>query len=365
MYTLFNDLHPNNGTVVIPRFRVLKETFEDVLERAILYYQETTFRLNSNHFLIKLLTNLNVPKSLPTRVFIDKVADIALPLAQVLQITSPLSRGKVLTPGVFYDRNVTELLVANIDPFDLVDFKANWREYAPIRVLRHPKTDLDLYLFNNTVTTNEAGLAVISINIPMLAAQYQLWCKYEAEIGEDLEGVYLAKFLCKYPLPNMLYSHLDLAIFNRLCSLFYGVRPSDERVHTPFWQQDLTSRMDDVLVSQLKIYAQQNKDFDAIVDETSLVSYDNLRELFALPPTLYNRQNTWAYVISSLPLIQLLVQLNARYNNQRNGVYLNKIRRYFIQAYNDKSLVSSLPFELQMEINIDVGQGILPYLPHI
>jgi hypothetical protein len=307
---------------------------------------------------------LNVPLSMDPVIYSDKVLDIALNVAQILKMTSPLSRGHVFNTSLFYGDNVQEILLANIDPYDKQDLLVNWRDAAPIRILRHPKTDLNLYLLNRSVQTSEGGLSVISINIPMLATQYRLWCQYEGQDnGDSPESI--ATFLTRYPINNMLYSHFDLALFNRLFAMFKGLALSNGANHSPFWQLDLTHRVDAVLVKQLIVYRDREADFDNFLRETPSVTADNLKELFRLPPTLINRQNTWALTLTRIPLIMFLVQTNAEFEYQRNGQYLKDIRRFFIRAKYDRSVVEFLPLPLQLSVTVDIDNGILPYVPPI
>jgi hypothetical protein len=74
----------------------------------------------------------------------SKIADNALLWTQTFRLTSALSKGQVWRPGPFLGKQVTEVIIANIDTWDVEAGMANWEELKPIRYLYHPMCTLKL-----------------------------------------------------------------------------------------------------------------------------------------------------------------------------------------------------------------------------
>lgn len=362
MYSLFNEssLQPGGG-IQIPDFRRVKAGLNYSLNKVLQFYRANPRGLNGSHFLVRLLQNLNVPLSMDAEIFDDKVRDIALNLAMSMKLTSALSQGRVHTPGVFYGAHVTEILIANIDPYDIDHFKENWREAQSIRVLYHPQTDLWLHLPDGQHSSQEAGMAVININIPMLASQYRMWRLYQANTSDDTPRSVM-QFLMEVPIPNMLYTHLDIAVLNRLIGQYFNVELKSIKSHHSFhltnWDQDL----DRVIERWLAYVNNKNWDFDTIVSQLPTVVADDFHEVLALPDMAFSQQVQWAVLIARLPLITYLVQFNEASENSRNQWYLNYIRRYLRQMDLNRTMRLALPQARYEDVMVLIDNGVRPYL---
>lgn len=362
MYELFQRYEPARGVIDFGRWRVLRGLLQQMLEKAITYYRINRTWINSKHPLVSLLSSISVPMNLDVRVYNDKVQDIALELGQIFKYTSPLSRGTMRAPSMFYGEGVAEAILISIEDYDVENMEKNWREYAPIRVLRHPRTDLGLWMLNGHMPSGDQGIAVVSINLPMLATQYRCWRLSEGvEWDGELEAI--TTFLSRYPLTNALASHYDLAFFNRMVAIFNGKTPADPAVHTPFWQLDLSKRVDEILVGELTTLNNRRITFDDIMTQIPCITAECLGDLFKIPTdAIYTKQVIWLYALFRLPLISFLVQQNARSSNQRNTYYLKQIRRFFIAGANDREIISMLPYQYRQMVSEEIRFGILPYL---
>jgi hypothetical protein len=362
MYNLFNDFEPTHGTIEFGKWRVLREMLQQTLAKAIGYYRVNRTYIDSGHRMVTLINSLSVPLNLETRVYKDRVEDVTLELSRMLGFTNPTSRGTMFAPGLFYGKGVAEAILTTIEDFDLDNIEENWRDYAPIRILRHPRTDLGLWALNGTNVTEESGLAVISINVPMLASQYRMWRLTEG-VGSDGDQELITTFLSRYPMANALTSHFDVAFFNRLACLFTGKTPADDAVKTPFWQMDLHERVDSVLIGELVSLTNRRITFDDILTQIPCITEECLGDLFRIPERgLYVRQVIWIYALFRLPLLAFLLQQNARNANQRNTYYLKEIRRFFIATGNDRDIIQSIPGPWRLQVMDEIRLGILPYL---
>lgn len=363
MYDIFNKAYePARGQIDFGRWRVLKEMLQQMLDKAMAYYRINRTWINSRHPLVPLLESIDIPLKLDLRVYNDKVQDIALELGQILKYTSPVSKGTMKTPSMFYGRDVADAILVTIEDYDIDDFERNWRTYSPIRILRHPRTDLGLWMLNGNMPSGDPGICVAAINIPMLASQYRCWRLEEGIDGlGDTEAI--TTFLSRYPLTNALPSHYDLAFFNRLNAMSQGKPLADPTVHTPFWQLDLSRRVDEILKGELTSLFNRRITFDDILEQVPCITASCLGQLYRLPGAgLYTRQVIWIYALYRLPLIEFLVKENAKSFNQRNTYYLKQIRRFFIATSNDREILSMIPQEFRENVAMEIRLGILPYL---
>ena len=362
MYQLFNTYTPNHGEIGFGPFRVLREMLEANLKKAMDYYRLNRTWINSSHPLVSLLMNVDVPLNQDVRLYSDKVEDRALELGQIHRYTSALSKGRMTNRSMFYGDHVAEAILITIDAYDIDHIEQDWRDYAPIRILRHPIKQLALWPLNGHNHAGATGISVASINLPMLATQYRCWRLQE---GRDASGEEeaITTFLSRYPLTNALKSHYDLAFFNRLTAIFKGESIPAPYGNSPFWQLDLSHRTDKIIQGEIQTLHDRRITFDEILSQIPCISARCIGELFQIPITgIYNRQNIWLYALFRLPLIAFLVQQNAINGSQRNTAYLKQIRRFFIATGNDRDILSAIPYEERREVSDEIMIGILPYI---
>src|SRR5690606_10804628 len=89
----------------------------------------------------------------------------------------------------------------------------------PIKVMVHPYTDLTVVELGvmNSFKSSGGGLAIVNIDIPMLAIQWAMW-------KSTYPNTTMEMFLTAVPLANAVKSHLDVALFNIVCASI-GVLP--------------------------------------------------------------------------------------------------------------------------------------------
>ncbi len=362
MYQLFQEspLQPG-GEMLFPDFRRVRDGLRASIAKVVDFRRQNPQGLNGSHFLVRLLMSLNVPLSMEPQIYSDKVSDIALNLAMSMKMTSPLSRGQVFSPGVFYGKHVTEVLLANIEPYDTSMLESNWAELRPIKVLYHPLSDLRLNVPDGRVDAEEAGIAVISINIPMLAAQYRMWRQWERGVLKDESPRTVMQFLQAYPIPNMLHSHVDVAILNRMIGLYFDVELNNGKSQHSFYLTDWTKDVDRTLKQFLKMSLQRKWDFDTIISHMPVVGHEDMHEVIQLPPMAFSQQVQWAVVLARLALVIFLVRSNADNENPRNRPDLNYLRRYLRQMELNRTM-HALPDNRYDDVMVLINDGLVPFL---
>lgn len=361
MYQLLKEgLLPNRGEQALPEFRRIRDGLRLNVSRVIEYRRANPMAVANGHILIRLLMNLNVPITLDPLIYNDKVRDVALYVAKSLRLTTALQEGQAFSPGVFYGNHVTEVIWAHMDDYDTSMLATRWRELQPIRVLYHPKTDLAMQVPDGKHNSLEAGMAVISLNVPMLASQYRMWREEQSDNADTQRSI--MQFLMEVPLPQMLPSHVDIAVMNRLISLFFGIEMPVIKAHHQFFLTDWTSETDQTLRNVLKYISGKAYSFDDIVSHMPTVFASDMHENLHLPDLAFVRQVQWAVVVARLALVTFLVQFNAITENHANQRYLNYLDRYLRQMDLSGVLQTALSPARYEDVKDLIDQGIRPYV---
>lgn len=363
MYQLFRTGPlPHRGEASLPDFRRIRAGLQQNIARVKEFRRQNPHGLNGRpHVLVKLLQNLNVPITLDPVIYNDKVMDIALNVATALKMTTAVGYGQGFSPGVFYGPNVTEVIWANIDDWDMTDLAKRWKELEPVRVLYHPKSDLACDVPDGTLSSQEAGMAVISVNVPMLATQYRMWREEERRLGREVPRS-VQQFLMELPLPNMLNSHADVALLNRLIGLHFGTPFQRVRGRHSFHLTDWTAEVDQNLRKVLLYWRGQNFTFDQMVAQMPTITDRPMHEVLALPELPNLRQTQWAVVIARLAITVFLVRFSVDNQNQANQNYLNYLRRYFAQMDLWQVMKAALPIARYDDVTLLLDEGIIAYL---
>ncbi len=361
MYQLLNE-SPNHfgGGLIFPDFRRIRDGLQLSIEKIKRYRRMNPRYLPGGHLLTRLLYSVPVSQKMDPIIYNDKVADIALLFTQSLRLTSALSKGQVWRPGPFLGKGSTEIIIATADTWDVEAGLANWEELAPIRYLWHPMSTLRLPVADAQFASSEPGVAVITINVPMLASQYRAWRLAYNQQDESERGV--AQFLQAYPLPNMLDSQIDIAVLNRLMNRFFGTQPVAESFRHPYHLTDWSTEMDKVLDKFLEQAGPKRWDFDTLVSHIPTVCAENLHHVLKLPEMPYNTQLQWGVMMARLALITFLVQFNRNTNNHLNQKYLNYIKRWLQYMDGNTTMRSAMPADLYEDVSIFIDYGIVPYL---
>ncbi len=363
MYRLYQALPVvPEGAVVVPHWSRVQQGLRMGVEKVIDYHRRNPQPLDGNHLLVRLLDSISVSKSLPLDTYHDKVVDLTYDIAATLRMTSAYHRGKVFDPAPFYGANVAEVVIATTESYDLNQMRSNWRSMRPIRVLYHPFTDLSLGVPNGKTRGTEGGPAVVCVNVPMLAAQYRMWSKEENELRQDSKRT-AGQFLQQYPLANMMYSHVDHAIINRLIARYFQIdMPEAQNPHS-FFQVDWTSQCDHALDQWLKYWRNKRSwTFDSLISQFPQVFSSDYHKVMRAPEASYLRQLQWSIVVARVAMTSFLVHLNEDTGNPANTWYLSQLRTYLRHMDIDKLLRDGLNDQRHAEMMSLINTGITPYL---
>lgn len=354
MYTLFNSVPTvKRGALTFPHFEYVRGEIQKNLQKVVGYYRVSPMYYPSSHLLVQILRHLNVSLHQDLSIYRDKVSDLSDDLSRAMRLTSPTNVGQVPREGVFYGEGSDEVLLAIDEQFSLQSVRDDWENLQPIRFLRHPKTDLNLEVPEGHQTSSEVGLTIVTVNIPMLACQYRQWKLRELQDNPDNPRNAM-QFLGLYPIPNSLYSQVDVAFINRFMARFEGRALTATKDHHPFYFNNYETRIDQELDKILSVITRRTIPFENLLEALVPIHAKSFREVIELPKMPYTRQVTWALTLARLPIITWLVQYDILTQRSRNGKELNLIRRTIRELRSDAALRQGLPMEVRSQIQAEV-----------
>jgi hypothetical protein len=331
------------------------------LRTARYYWRCYDAPMKPNQTLIRWLETLDVPMSLSTQRYYDLVSNNILAKSKAHNFTSSLNRGKPFS-SVFYGRECVEYLLATDTPFDPDEAHEDWKDLQAVRVLMHPKSDLLYVLPKGESYSTEEGLAVIEMNLPLLAIQYRAFVLSQAKEGGSLGT---QQFINRYVLPNMLASQTTLAIFNRLLKRQAGATHwplHNSLARNPF-QGDLgeyRGKLDNVLDDVLAHYAQVDPVFIKLLENTPslgtrLLRDDNLLKELQLPDVAMTSQVEWLMVASRLKVFHFLINITKGATLRANQMEINQLLRTFRDPHVAAG-IDNIPNEAGEELSTYVQQ---------
>ncbi len=359
MHTLFNLNSPiGQGILTHAEWPYVRDGLRRNLQTVVSFYSRRPMAVKSGHLLERLLTAITTPHSQPIERYYDNVDITALNVAMALGLTSSIFAGRV-HHGIFYGPGTQEIIIAHREDFNPAYAERNWQYLQPVQVLRHPRSDLTLNIPDGSQTGIETGMAVIAVNVPMLAVQYRSFRKAEIEIAADQESQRsIMQFLHMYPLTNMLYTHLDQVVFNRINNLRLGKPMGITKKPHSFFLTDYGPRMNRIQSAILKSLENVGKDFRGILRTVPGVIDPSMDEAMRLPDTAPTRQVLWGLVISRLPALGFLMEISKGSPDIRNRQEVNRILRSVRLYRNENLMRQMLPRDLYVDIQREILDAV-------
>lgn len=321
--------HTSVGVVHPQNWNYVKSGYKRNLSKVKTYYHLYHPAVAPDHFLVKLIQSIAVPVTLPLEKYYDTVDSETMRISLALKMTSPYSQGQAFS-GIFYDKSCSEVLLVSDDYFDIADTYQNWRDSCAVRVLMHPKSDMQLALPAGKKYSQESGFCLIEINIPKLMVMYKGFVTEQAqrlEAGAEASES-IMQFIGGYVLPNMLESQTEVCLFNRFYNAVHQI-PQPERVASThsfnlvYLEADLDMAVDKVVEN----LAGSKPDFSTLLHTLPSIQNKNLYESLIMPDVIATQQVDWALVGARLKVLDFLITVsgaNARTTNE--GVLAQAIR---------------------------------------
>lgn len=324
--------------------------------RVMRYTRTEVHAVPSQHILVRMLNDLNVDTTLDLFEYHRLVSLRADRIARSHGLTMHAHRGQV-SASRFYGQGVSELLLYVDEDVDLLTVEKDWKKLTPLKVHGHPFNGCDLRPLDGKAYTGN-GLAVLSIDILVLAIQYKCWLDVQRKAGVDFLGT-PQQFVYAYPLANALVSHHEWAIVNRLSAIYLGT--SLQRGFNnpwPFYLRNMTTELDNYLFNRISFFRTRSMRFEAMLKNVHLPVTRSLWELVSFPDMPLSRQNEWAWVMSRLPVLMFLIRIDYDSGSAANMKELSNVRKRMRQLRMDRTLDHALgrthSFEVWRYIDLEI-----------
>ncbi|WP_144106658.1 hypothetical protein [Paraburkholderia sp. BCC1886] len=330
MHTLFNLVPRALQGIQIPGlWPYVREGLRRNIGQVIRYYRNAPMAVKSDHILVKLIQSVNIPLSHNLERYFANVDAVSLNLSMALKMTSSLYRGK-MWDGDFYGPGHDEVLLAHTETFDVDRTHDDWQNVTPVRVLRHPRSDLYMNLPNGHLTGTETGICVIAINVPMLMVQYRAFRLAQDGITGGVDEKSTMMFIHMYVLPNMLFSHLDQALFNRIRKLQAKEAVGESIRKHPFAQIDYSAKVDACYNQILTNFDRHPMNFVGTLQSVPAAARSNMEQAMKVPDMAPTRQAMWALALARLPMLDFVLTMAMGSPQTRNQLEVDLINRTFL-----------------------------------
>ncbi len=338
MQSLFRfESEHNAGSIELRQWPYLKTGLLNNLEKIEQHYQAYPVAVSASHLLVRLIQSIAVGRSLSFDRYIAHCSGLALSVGRTIGLTTAIGKGQ-LWDGVFYGKNNKEILIGHDTLFSITDAYHNWKQMQPVTVLQHEETNTSLLVPDGRVNSTESGVAIIAINIPLLMAMYYRFNEEQdqVEIGGGARRT-IYQFVHSYALTNMLRSHLDCVVFNRLYNRLTGTPVTEGIRKHSFFLTDYTAALDSAADQQLVYLRTMKKRFPGVMAATHLPVCGNLANFAQLPSVPSTLQVFWALSLSRLKILSFLCLVQTEYE-RINGRELSTVR-WLMRLHQTKQVI--------------------------
>lgn len=348
------NIGPTEGmpNIIPPEWLHISKMMELNIEYVKRYYNSSNTAVNSNHILVEIIKNINIPFVIPLDRYSQLLLTKATRCASNMNLTTAYGKGKVFQNQFFNDSY--EIIIGHDESFDYNKAYSNWTRLEPVEILKHSETNLDLPILDGKTRNLNNTTNVISVNIVMLGIMYKAFM--DNEISKNLPTTKsIMQFIRMYVLPGMIRSYVNISLFNRLSNFKIGIKEPivDRNAHSFYMPVNLDKRIDFVLKSVLNELEKKSLFLSGIL--SNIPKFSNNKFIYTeVPETLINRQQLWALLYSKLNTYITIFEYN-KTNPSYNKTYLNELKRMvqFFMNNNEHNTLMTFSENLLFKENLE------------
>lgn len=324
MISLFTQVaFPNSTRLTFPRFSYVEDRLKYNHQMVQQYYEFNQPAVRSNHSLVVLLNSLLIPTSMHPQRYVELCNQAAYSIGRSLGMGSAIYAGRLQDRSWFYGPNVKEFIFLTGD--NDINLNVPWHSLECIRVVSHPKSDLSFRLQDGQYTSNESGYAVLEINAGIMAYQFIRWKQQQKQIAGEAMGA--RHFVMKYVLPQLLKSHIDVVLLNRLANALSGTPNGINLRSSPLRVPESTTFVNEVIDQMTKVFTDRNLRFDEILNNIPLPFSGNALRFFKVPDVAPTRYAEAFFALRALPILETLMSLDASADSHANTKFFYELGR--------------------------------------
>lgn len=345
MFSLFNPPFNRDRTpIVLPMFDYLIKQTQHEVNKVVDYHQQNIVHAKTTDRLVKLLIELQSFMDLSPENLVNTVRNNTARLCNAYNFVSPINNAKITNQGEMYNRNNPELFIFVEYPFSVKNCVENYKALKPVRVVSHDFTDFGYGLANGCYQSPESGLSIFTIDIALLALQYQQWFQKERYIKERDYHLPTTYFVVRYIWTGLLSTHVDNVIFNRVLNRLKNQPNTMTKSPHSFYTVDYGDRFDSTIDQLISRFKTQPMDWLQRLNSIPSLEYGSFFNAVSYPDTAPTRQIKWAMVLSKLKIVEFLL-LTDRFdqNTALNLSDRESIARELRILRNDRSFEIFMP----------------------
>lgn len=343
MINLFESVSPVQVSILVPSlWDLVHSGLCDNVSKVQDHYRTYARPASATHPLLRVLVDLGEDWQYPLAQYVEKVKGSLLRIAGVHGITTSTTPGHRFS-GHFYDNHITEFYLGYIGSFSHLDADVNWTELQSVHVLTHPKSDLLIPILDGRPYSSQSGIVVIAVDLLKLAIQYRAYLRHINDPSVSGQGS-VQLFLSRVILPNMLPSHMDMVILNRLFDQVNGSERVEVEYQHPMALPSYEKHLDRVISTVIHNLDRINPEYHHQLFNIPALYHDNIHRALILPDVLQTTQVGWLLILSRLYQFYNLVHLHANSDTVGlNRQALIELKRTVVNTNAMHMLESKLP----------------------
>lgn len=339
MFQLFSrDNRFDNSPFQYARMDYLRDRVGENYKKLVDQRRWSTGRLDSSHLLRAILLGLAVEFKGDLQQYIQAVGSAERRIVPGLGMTSTYSRGRLFTEGVFYNDCPEIIIAAPSFEWSVLDLWRDYRKLSAVTVLSHPITDMEvieLGVMNGITASRPMGLAIIAIDIPLLAAQFQMWRAGNPDGTPE-------HFLTEIPLAGAVRSHLNVAFFNKVQAAM-GIKPLiGVRGNLTFQQFPVEGPANDLARTVVTNITSKAMNEGQILDSIPVPFGTTYLDTVNFPNVSPSFQISWADQAFKMEPASVVLECGERVGYDKMLDVVKVIRRTLIQNQENKALTTGL-----------------------
>jgi len=359
MYQLLNrTTRFENSPFAFPRMDYLRGRVNENYQRYVTERTSYPGRVDSSHLLSKILISLNVEFSGDLVKYMSDCEISARRMCSGLGIASSFSKGTLFTEGVFYPGCPEIILYSRDESYTVMDLWRGWKDLQAVTVVNHPISDLTMVELGvkNSITIDKPDLAVINIDIPLLAAQWKMW--QAANPGKLIEA-----FLTQVVLLNMVKSHLNVALFNKLMVDLNIREECSVRTNLPSSQTSVNAEGQAIIFDVFNKVSGKAMTGGQMMASIPAIFGSNYLDSVCLPSMTPTYQVEWALMAQKMDSVAVMLALAAKSGYDRILPETTILKRTFIQVKEEKTLDNGLTGAASAFLNERLQRLVVERMP--
>lgn len=348
-----------NSVFQFPRMDYLRGRVVENFQKYAVERNSYQGRVDSSHLLSKILLSLNVEFTGDLVRYMSDCAISARRMVSGLGMSSSFNNGGLFTEGVFYPGCPEIIMYSRDESYTVMDLWRGWRDLEPVTVVNHPISDLTVVELGakNEIRIPKSDLAVINIDIPLLAAQWKMW--QAANPGKLIEA-----FLTQVVLVNMVKSHLNVALFNKLM-VQLGIRNECliGKSNLPFAQTSVNAEGDALMAEVIGKVSGKAMTGGQMMASIPMIFGSNYLDTVCLPSMTPTYQVEWALMSQKVDAVAVMLAFAETCGYDRILPEITILKRIFIQIKEEKTFSNGLTGAASTYLTERLTRMVVEHMP--